>query len=101
MLSKQSPRQIHAFLDFVNNQDKDITKYINVIKSICEKLSIDGDEWDREIILEDLIKCIIKLFDKNKYDANITNKCLDMLDDLYKRFLKSIRPFAKLFDNMS
>lgn len=101
MLSKQNPRQIHAFLDFVSNQDKDITKYVNVIKSICERLSVDGDEWDREIILEDLIKCIIKLFDKNKYDANITNKCLDMWDDLYKRFLKSIRPFAKLFDNMS
>lgn len=101
MLSRQSPYQISAFLDYIGNQDNNITKYVNVIKSICENLSINGEKLDKEIILESLIKCIIKLFDKNKYDTGITNKCLDMWDDLYRRFLKSIRPFEKIFDNMS
>lgn len=101
MNSKQSPHQLHAFLEFVNKQDYDISKYAHVLKHICEGVSSNRDEWDKRMITDDIIKCIIKIFDKNKYNTQVKNICLDMWDDLYRKNLTSIKPFAQIFDNMN
>lgn len=101
MCSKQKPYQLQAFLEFIFKQDKDITKYAKVIKSICENILLRGDDFDREMIIEDLIKCIIKLFDNNRMDKEVQSLCLDMWDNLYQCCLKSIKPFAEIFDNIN
>lgn len=101
MSSKQSLHQLHAFLEFVEKQDRDISKYVNVLKIITEHISIDKDTWDRHMLLDDLIKCIVKLFDKNKYNVSIKNHCLDMWDNLYRESLTAMRSFTDIFDNMN
>jgi hypothetical protein len=101
MNSKQKPYQIHSFLDYVSKLDEDITSYVNVIKSICENVLLSGDSWDNEMITEDLIKCIIKIFDSKRSTPEIQSLCLDMWDDLYQRCLKSIKPFVEIFDNIN
>ena len=101
MSSKQKPYQLQSFLEFILQQDKDITNYANVMKSICENIVLRGDDLDREWIIEKLIKCIIKLFDNNRSDKEVQSLCLDMWDNLYQHCLKSIKPFAEIFDNMN
>lgn len=99
--SKQKPHQLYQFLKYINNQDHNITKYVNVLKSLSEEIVINTDLWYRETVLNELIKCIIKLFDRNKYNLEVKQHCLDMWDNLYRRSLESIIPFTKIFDNMN
>jgi len=101
MNSKQRPHQIHTFLDYVSNLDDNITNYINIIKSICENISLDGNKWEHTMITDDLIKCIIKIFDCNQSSPEVQSLCLDMWDNLYQSCLKSIKPFVEIFDNMN
>lgn len=56
--------------------------------------------YDKEMVLTDLIKCIIKLLDRNKYNMDTKRQCLDMWDIIYKRSFDSVIPFTRLLDNI-
>ena len=101
MGSNQMSHYLHTFLDFINSQEKDIAKYVYILKSICEKILITNSDWDLQLSLDNLVRCIIKLFDKNRYNPNIKQLCLNMWDDLYRNNLSCIKPFTEIFDNMN
>ncbi len=47
-----------------------------------------------------LAKCLIKVLDRNRYDDNIKNMCLDMWDDLYQYDINSINEFSKIIEDI-
>ena len=75
-----------------------ITKYANTLQTLCEELSSSKDRFDRETVLTELIKSIIKLMDKNKRNDKIHAQCIDMWDKIYK-FCYNMQ-FSHIFDNM-
>lgn len=101
MRSKQNPYQLQTALEFINNQDANIDKYCLILKTIGENLEFAYNPWERESISEVLIKCIIKLLDKNKHNNDVINICLDIWDSLFKSSLRSIRSFTDIFDNLA
>ena len=64
MQSKQSLHLLYVFIDYINEQDKDITKYLKVIKSVCEKILVDNGDMKSQMVLDHLIKCIMMLYNK-------------------------------------
>ena len=92
--------RLHTILDYIIEQDQDITKYTKILYSICQRVSTGKYSYDKEMVLTDLIKCIIKLLDRNKYNMDGKRKCLDMWDIIYQKSYDSVIPFTKLLDNI-
>ncbi len=92
--------RLHTILDYIIEQDQDITKYTNVLYNICQMVSTGKYGYDKEMVLTDLIKCIIKLLDRNKYNMDTKRQCLDMWDIIYQRSFDSVIPFTRLLDNI-
>ena len=51
------------------------------------------------MIVEDLIQCVIQLFDRGKNDPKIRVVCLDIWDELFRSNLHDIKPLADMLDN--
>ena len=54
---------------------------------------------EKRLAVQDLVKCVIRLFDKGKNEEPILDICLDILDDLFRSNLTDIKPLSEMIDN--
>lgn len=100
MNSNQCSHLLTIFLNYIKDYDGDISKYVNVIQIICKNQLSPSNDWEQRNVFDILAKCLIKILDRNKYDEDIKNKCLDMWDDLYKYDINSINEFSKMIEDI-
>lgn len=98
MASAQSKYICHHFLDYLLKSDEDIKDYADIIKTLATHVFTDYDSRYSLFFPEDLIKCVIRLFDRGKNDHAITRICLDIWDELFKSNLHCIRPISDMID---
>ena len=97
--SKPNDHLLQIFLEYINAQGQDISKYVDTLQTFCEELASNDNSLGRYTTLSVLIKCIIKLMDRTRRDPEIQTKCLDMWDNIYRSCFNM--PFAQIFDNIS
>lgn len=100
MNSNQCSHLLTIFLNYIKDYDGDISKYVNVIQTICKNQLSSINDWEQRNVFDILAKCLIKILDRNKYDEDIKNKCLDMWDDLYQYDINSINEFSKMIEDI-
>ena len=97
--SRSGTKVIYSFLKYLGESDQDITYFADTIRVIGKKIPQNPKDYTERIIVEDLIKCVIQLFDKGKNNSKIRVICLDIWDELFKNNLHDIKPLADMIDN--
>jgi len=99
MGSKQSVHLTHAFLNYLYESDENIGAYASVLAALGDNLSKSPAQWNTRLSINDLIKCVVRLFDKAQDDPRIKTICLDIWDNLFKSNLTDILPLSNMIDN--
>lgn len=97
--SRSGTKVIYSFLKYLGESDQDITCFAETIRVIGKKIPQNPKGYTERIIVEDLIKCVIQLFDKGKNNSKICAICLDIWDELFRNNLHDIKPLADMIDN--
>lgn len=98
--SAQSPHLIHLFLDYLYESDEDICECTPVIMTIVEGL--EQEKWGENCYyfeVTDLIKCVVKLFDRGEKQPSIRVACLDIWDQLFRSNIQAIKQLSNLIDD--
>ena len=66
MESQQNVHLLHAFLDYLYESDEDICEYVLIIKAIGDGLAQSHTEWNGRLIMNDLVKRVVHLFDRDQ-----------------------------------
>ena len=98
MESRKNTFLYHAFLEYLYNSDTNICEFAHIIETIGNSLSQMSSETVAGYIVSDLIKCVIRLFDKGKEDLSIRESCLDIWDKLFMSNLRDIKPLSDMID---
>ena len=98
--SGQSPHLVHLFLKYLYESGEDICEYTPVLMTIVEGFE-QGKGVRRHSYLEvtDLIKCVVKLFDRGEKQPSIRAACLDIWDKLFRSNIQAIKPLSDLIDD--
>ena len=99
MKSCQGAYMIQPFLNYLYESDEDIYRFAPIINVICNSLPHMPLEVTERLIVTDLIKCVVRLFDKCKDDYLICNICLNAWDNLFRSNLHDIKPLSDMIDN--
>ena len=99
MESIQSTHLFHSFLHYLYESDEDICSFARVLNAIGNSLSRMPPEGGERLIVTDLVKCVIRLFDKGKDDPFVREVCLDIWDKLFMSNLHDIKPLSDMIDN--
>jgi hypothetical protein len=99
MYSNQSVHQIHAFLEYLNELGEDIIEFADVLEAVGKGIVLAPKEKSNRLVVNDLIQCVIRLFDRGKDNLRIRNICLDIWDNLFKSSLQDIKPLSDMIDN--
>ena len=99
MESQQSVHLFHSFLDYLYESDEDICSFARVLETIGNSLSQMPPEIGERLLITDLVKCVVRLFDKGKNDPFITEICLNIWDQLFMSNLHDIKPLSDMIDN--
>ena len=76
-----------------------ICSFARVLNAIGNSLSQMPPEGGERLIVTDLVKCVIRLFDKGKDDSFVREVCLDIWDKLFMSNLHDIKPLSDMIDN--
>lgn len=99
MESIQSTHLFHSFLHYLYESDEDICSFARVLNAIGNSLSQMPPEGGERLIVTDLVKCVIRLFDKGKDDPFVREVCLDIWDKLFMSNLHDIKLLSDMIDN--
>lgn len=99
MESQQSVHLFHSFLDYLYKSDENICSFALVLETIGNSLSQMPPERGERLIVADLVKCVVRLFDKGKNDPFITEICLNIWDQLFMSNLHDIKPLSDMIDD--
>lgn len=99
MESRQNVYLFHSFLHYLYESDEDICNFACVLNSISNSFSKTPLQNGERFIVNDLVKCVIRLFDKGKDDLRISKICLDIWDRLFMNNLHSIKPLSDMIDD--
>ena len=90
---------LHTFLDYLYESDEDICEYAPVIKALGNGLAETRSEWNSRLVIDDLVKCVVRLFDRGQDDPQIRTICLDIWDKLFMSNLQDVKPLSDMIDN--
>lgn len=99
MESRQSVHLFHSFLDYLYESDEDICSFARVLNAIGNSLSQMPSEGGERLIVNDLVKCVVRLFDKGKDNPFVRETCLNIWDKLFMSNLHDIKPLSDMIDN--
>ena len=99
MESVQGVHLLHSFMDYLCESDENICSYACVLNAISNGLPQMSPNIGFRIVINDLVKCVIRLFDSGKDDPNIREICLNAWDKLFMSNLQDIKPLADMIDD--
>lgn len=99
MESNQGAHLIHSFLNYLYESDEDICRFTSIINAISNRFSRIPLKESERLLVTDLAKCVVRLFDKGKDDSLICDICLNIWDNLFMSNLHDIKPLSDIIDN--
>lgn len=89
---------INAFIDFIKNQDGELSSFAEIIKTAVESVDEGEKTWQKYRIEDGLVHAVIKLIDSATGDDELTDCCLDILDEIYRKRILTNSAVSKLLD---
>ena len=100
--SPQGKYLIHDFLRYAIEFDEEqfMCCMPLLLPNVAHILN-DCDTWENTFILEDFIKCVVRLFDLGQDDLSIKSICLDLWDSLFRLNFDRMRPISDMIEQFS
>ena len=89
---------INAFIDFIKHQDGELSGFAEIIKTAVESVDEGEKTWQKYRIEDGLVHAVIKLIDSAAGDNELTDCCLDILDEIYRKRILTDSAVSKLLD---
>lgn len=89
---------INAFIDFIKKQDGELSSFAEIIKTAVESVDEGEKTWQKYRIEDGLVHAVIKLIDSATGDDELTDCCLDILDEIYRKRILTNSAVSKLLD---
>lgn len=87
----------YTVLEYLEKQDTDISQFDNTVKTVIGSLeNVHG--WESHYIEDHLIHVVIKLIDRGQNDRRVTESCLSILDEIYRKRILNDSGLSKLLD---
>ncbi|MBR1533146.1 MAG: hypothetical protein IJ639_02190 [Ruminococcus sp.] len=98
MESKQAQRISYQFLEYIKEQDQDVTLYLDVLRNLSESALKDRIDWRTGDIINSLTVIVLGILDKNQFNRSIKQICLDIWDNIYQSCYEQVKPLTELLD---
>lgn len=97
MESNQGHHLLHIFLEYLGKQEGDLRPYAKVIAAATRGLENHPDSMTF-FSVDELMRCVLRLFDQYSEDADVCRLCLDCWDSLFKSDIFSARRLTDLIE---
>lgn len=88
---------LNAALKCLEKQDTNISQFERTIKVVIDSLkNVQG--WELHYIEDHLVHAVIKLIDRAQNDRRETERCLSILDEIYRKRILNDSGLSKLLD---
>ena len=98
MASKQAQRISYPFLEYIKEQDMDLTVYLDILREISKNALQDRTDWRTIDIIDRLTVIVLRILDKNRYNRSIKQICLDIWDNIFQSCFEQVKPLTELLD---
>ena len=98
MESRQSEHLLYSFLKYLDESDEDICAYAPILERISKALVQAPLQSELRLSSEDLVKCVVRLFDRGQNQTDVRRISLDIFDNLFMSALGLIHPLANMID---
>lgn len=85
-------------MEYLNESDEDICVYAPVLERISKTLAQAPVQSELRLSAEDLVKCVVRLFDRGQNQPDVRRISLDIFDNLFMSDLGMIHPLADMID---
>lgn len=89
---------INAFIDFIKKQDGELSGFAEIIKAAVESVDEGEKTWQKYRIEDGLVHAVIRLIDSANGDNELTECCLDILDEIYRKRILTDSAISKLLE---
>ena len=90
-----------SLLKYLSDAEENILDFAEVIHAVSKRLAeLQGDGPVR-LGIDEMIRCVVHLYDVGKDIPAIKTICLDSWDELFKNNLHDIKSLATILDNFS
>ena len=89
---------INAFVNFIKKQDGELSCFAEIIKTAVESVDEGEKTWQKYRIEDGLVHAVIRLIDSAAGDNELTDCCLDILDEIYRKRILTDSAVSKLLD---
>ena len=94
-------RVLSSLLKYLSETEENIIDFAEVIHAVSKHLAELQEEGPVRLGIDDMIQCIVHLYDVGKDDPTVKTICLDAWDELFKNNLRDIKSLATILDNFS
>lgn len=97
LTSNQNESIVSSFLRYLYESDEDICNFAHVLSIIASNLSIT--QYSDHLTVSELIKCVVRMFDRGKDNPTIREICLNIWDNLFMGNSHAIKPLSDMIDH--
>lgn len=98
MDSPQCEHLLHWFLNYLEKREESICGFARVLHSLSKRFPQIFSNPANRIMVNDLVKCVVLLFDRGKDDPSIREICLNIWDNLFMSNLHAFKPLSDMID---
>lgn len=98
MESRQSGSLLYNFLKYLDERDEDICAYAPILERISRTLVQAPVQYKLRVSVDNLVKCVVRMFDRGQNRPDIRRISLDIFDNLFMSDLATVRPMADMID---
>jgi ketopantoate reductase len=89
---------INAFIDFIKMQNGELSAFAKIIKTAVESVAEGTRTWQKYRIEDGLVHAVIRLIDSANGDNELTECCLNILDEIYRKRILTDSAISKLLE---
>lgn len=98
MASKHAQRTSYYFLEYIKEQNMDLTLYLDILREISGNALKDRTDWRTSDVIDSLTVIVLRILDKNRYNRSIKQTCLDIWDNIFQSCFEQVKPLTELLD---
>ena len=88
----------NAFIDFIKTQNGELSAFAEIIKTAVESVAEGTRTWQKYRIEDGLVHAVIRLIDSANGDNELTECCLNILDEIYRKRILTDSAISKLLE---
>lgn len=90
-----------ALLKFLCNTEENILDFAEVIYTVIRQAASLSDDGPMRIGMDEMVRCVARLYDVGKNKPDILTICLDTWDELFKNNLRDIQSLSTMLDDFN